>query len=125
MPAGLFEKMMRRLGEEQRLQSVRRRLVIFSIVFIGSVLALIPTFQMAKTGMAESGLIQFFSLLFSDFGTVINYWQSFVLTILESLPVMSLVAFLAAFFVFLESIKFLAREMKNIKSIIYLTKRLI
>jgi len=33
--------------------------------------------------------LQFFSLLFSDLGTVAAYWQSFVLALLEVLPVMS------------------------------------
>jgi ABC-type phosphate/phosphonate transport system permease subunit len=120
-PEGLFEKIVYCLREEQRFLNVKRRLVIFSIGLIGSVAAFIPVFKMVRTEFVESGFIQFFSLLFSDFGIVISYWQNFAMTLLETLPITSLILLLAVVLVFLESLKSLV---KNIK-IIFTSKQLI
>jgi ABC-type spermidine/putrescine transport system permease subunit I len=113
-PAGLFDRTMRRIRKEQRLLAIKWRLAIFSVASLISLVALIPTFKMAQTGLNESGFIQFFSLLLSDSGVVITYWQSFVLALLESLPAVSLALFLAAVFASLESVKLLIQNIKII-----------
>jgi hypothetical protein len=42
------------------------------------------------------------------------YWQSFIMSLLETLPAMSLAIFLAVIFVFLTSLRFLVRDIKFI-----------
>jgi hypothetical protein len=113
-PAGLFDRIMRRIKDEQRLLIVRQRLIVFSIALLASLAALVPTFRTAQAGLTESGFITFFSLLLSDSGVVITYWQSFVLALLESLPAVSLALFLATIFVLLGSVKFLVQDIKTI-----------
>lgn len=113
-PAGLFEKIMRRIDAEQKLFSARRRIFIFSIGLVGSVIALVPTFQMARTALVESGFTQFFSLIFSDSGVIASYWRNFALTLLEVLPAGVIALFLVSVFVFLGSLKFLARDIEII-----------
>lgn len=108
-PKDLFGKIMSRIRKEQRT-SIRRRIIIFSIGLLGSLAAFIPVFQSARNAFAEFGFIQFFSLLFSDSEIIITYWRSFVLTLLESLPVMSIVALLAIILIFLESLKLLVKN---------------
>ncbi len=116
LPEGILERIMVRIHAEQRFLTFKRRLAIFSFGLIGSGIAFIPTFKMVQAGFAESGFLQFFSLFFSDFGIVAVYWQSFTMSLLETLPVMSLAIFLAVIFIFLESLRFLARDIKFIFS---------
>jgi len=109
---GLFEKITQRIRKEQRLLIIKRRLALFSIGVVGSAAAFIPVFRMVQSGFTESGFTEFFSLIFSDLGPVTAHWQNFVLALLESLPVMSIAAFLGIIFIFIESLKFLTRDIK-------------
>jgi hypothetical protein len=108
----LFTKIISRIHSEKKILNLKRRLIIFSLGLIISAVALVPAFNIVRADFNESGFSQFFSLLFSDFGAVLTYWQSFTLTLLESLPVMSIAVFLFIIFIFFESLKFLARDMK-------------
>ena len=112
-PEGLYEKVILRLKKEQRLFAIKR-LAVFGLTTIGSAIAFIPAFLAVQTNFAESGFMQFFSLLFSDFEIVIIYWQNFTFSLLEALPVMSLIALLGTILIFLESLKFLTRDIKII-----------
>lgn len=114
-PSGLFERIVNRIHKEQRLLTIRRRIAIFSVGLSGSSVVFIPVFKMLSAELAESGFIQFLSLLFSDFSIVARYWQSFVLTLLETLPAISLIVFLTIIFVFLESLKFLIKNTKSLR----------
>lgn len=108
----LFNKVMKRIAREERLSAVRHafgNLVFFAVSFVGSVSVLLPTFRMLRADVAQSGFFEFFSLMFSDLGSVADYWQSFGLALLESLPAASIALFLASVFVLLGSFKFLAR----------------
>lgn len=120
-PKGLFNKIMARIQEERRLLTIKRRITIFSLGVVGSAVALIPTFKMVQTGLYESGFLYFFSLIFSDFGTVVSYWQNFIMSLLETLPVINLVILLIIIFIFMESLKFLVKDVK----IIFTATRLI
>lgn len=112
LPEGIFEKIMSRIREEKRFMAVRRRMIIFSVCASISSVALIPSFKMVYSNFTESGFLRFFSLLFSDFGAMAGYWESFIMALLESLPAASLAVFLAAIFVLLESLKFLTKDVK-------------
>lgn len=114
LPEGILNRIMLRIKAEQRLLAIKQRVVIFSLVFIGSVIAFVPTFRMVQAEISSSGFLQFFSLIFSDLGTVLAYWQSFTMSLLETLPAFSLAIFLAVVFAFLESLRFLARDIKFI-----------
>lgn len=110
----LFLRIMNRIHKEQRLLVIKRRIAVFSVILVGCVIALLPAFNMVKIALAESGFMQFLSLLFSDFGVVASYWQSFALTLLESLPILSLTIFLAVILGFLESAKYLTKDIKYV-----------
>lgn len=113
-PEEIFDKIMHRIHRQERFLALRRRIIVFSLGLVGSLAAFIPAFSLMQQSLAESGFTQFSSLIFSDFGIVLTYWQNFALTLLESLPVLSIVAFLATIFIFLESLKFLVRDTKAI-----------
>jgi len=113
MPAGLFDRVMTRIYKEQRLLSLKRRLVIFAVVLMSSLVGFGFALQAAKTAILESGFAEFASLIFTDATALTNYWQNFGLTLLEALPVMSIVACLVAILVFLEALKFFVRDAKT------------
>jgi len=110
---GLFDKIIARFKQERSL-IIKRRLILFSVGLVSSVVAFIPAGRMVRTGLIESGFIQYFSLIFSDFGVVTTYWQNFSLTLLESIPVISLVLFLTITLLFLESLKFFILNLRII-----------
>jgi ABC-type phosphate/phosphonate transport system permease subunit len=113
-PAGLGERIVMRIHEERSALSIKRRLVLFSLGLAASLVVLVFSFQSFQSGIASSGFADFFSLLFSDFRIVTYYWQNYILSLLESLPIFSLAIFLAAIFSFLELLKFTARDAKEI-----------
>lgn len=110
-PIGLLEKILNRLTRERKL-SAKRRLFVFSFSLLASLIALIPAWQFVWSGFAQSGFFQFFSLLFSDAAIVLTYWQNYALSLLETFPVSRLIIFLAITFIFLESLKLLAENIK-------------
>lgn len=121
-PKSLFEKIMRRIREERKLLALKRKLIFLSIVFVGSIAALIPTFRMTQAGFVESGFIEFFSLLFSDANIIAAYWKNFALSLLETLPVTNLIMLLTVMLLFLESLKLLINNAKNIVNSTHLIK---
>ncbi|MCX6713430.1 MAG: hypothetical protein NTY66_04470 [Candidatus Vogelbacteria bacterium] len=66
--------------------------------------------------LGSSGLLDYFSLLFTDAGTVVQFGQDFFLSILESLPALSFALFFGSVFVILESLKYLAAAVPLSKS---------
>jgi len=113
-PAGLFDKIMCRIEREKKIFTLRRRIIIFSIGLIGSAIAFVPAFTYVRYGFVESGFYSFFSLIFSDTEVVITYWESFIQSLLETLPVVGLAALLTTVVIFLESLKLLTKDIKNI-----------
>jgi hypothetical protein len=110
----LFLRIMNRIHKEQRLLVIKRRIAVFSVILVGCVIAILPAFNMLKTAFTESGFMQFLSLLFSDFEVMVAYWQQFLPSLLESFPVLNLMAFLTVILGFLESAKYLTKDIKFI-----------
>jgi hypothetical protein len=111
-PPDLLPKIMRQIKNEQHSLNLKRRLAIFSLSMVSSMIVLVFAFKMVWFGFADSGFYQFFSLIFSDFEIVILYWQNFAMSLLEALPAASLIIFLASALVFINSLKFLIRDIK-------------
>lgn len=113
-PSGLFEKIIKHIHKEERLL-VLRRTIIFSITLIGSLIGFVPSLRMLLADFNQSGFLNFFSLIFSDFSSVATYWHSFSLILLETLPAVSIVVFLAVLLTILQSVKVLTKDIKIIK----------
>jgi hypothetical protein len=111
-PAGLLDKIIERIKREKHLLALKRRLVFISLGAIASLSALIPVFKLVQADINQSGFLQFLSLAFSDFGVVINYWQTFIMSLLETIPAITLAMFFSVILVFLWSLKLLARDIK-------------
>jgi ABC-type phosphate/phosphonate transport system permease subunit len=120
-PNDLLGKIMKRINQEKKILTLKRRLVLLAAGLIGAIILFIPALRAVISGFAESGFAQYFSLLFSDAEIVLAYWQNYALSLLETLPVMSVILLLATIFAILELLKLLAKDLKNI----YLSKQLI
>jgi hypothetical protein len=112
---GLFSRIMKRLGLEIKLRVVKKYLGFCIIAFIIFAVLFGAAFIVLKQLVAESNLGAFLSLIFSDPQAVLKYWDSFALSILESIP-----GFTA--FVFLLSTAFLLLLVRAI--ILYFEKLL-
>jgi hypothetical protein len=110
----LLEKILKRIHHEERIL-VLRRVILFSITLIASAVGFIPAFKMLSADLAQSGFFNFFSLIFSDFSAVASYWKNFTLILLETLPAIAIVLFLALVLVFLQSLRLLAKNIKIIR----------
>lgn len=120
-PVGLFNRVMNRIREEKQLIILKRRIMIFSVGLLASVAMFIPVFRWVQADLTQSGFLQFFSLVFSDFKIVITYWQNFSMSLLETVPAVSLAILFATVFAFLELLKFWTRDIK----LIFKSKQLI
>ena len=110
----LFERILMRIKEERRLIAVKRMLVASFVVMAGSVAAFIPIFNAARTGLYESGFINSLSLIFSDFGIVMSYWQNFALSLLETFPVLEVAGVLFVGAIFFLSVNFIVKSIQYI-----------
>lgn len=91
IPADLFEKVMNRVARE-RIRSARRRFVVSSLAAFAVVLTAIPTWNLFQMDAAQSGFGSYLPLLFSDFQSVMTNGQDFALSLIESLPVLDVIA---------------------------------
>jgi len=114
LPEGLFDRIICRIREERRILVFKRRFVFYFVGAIGSLIAFISAFNVMWTELTQSGLVQFISLIFSDTGAVLAFWDVFALSILESLPAFNIATVLAILFIFLGSLKLLARDISAV-----------
>jgi len=122
LPEKLFSKIMTRIHKEQKLSTIRTRLIIFSVTFISSIIALLPTTQALITSFKESGFMEFLSLIISDIEIVFNNWQDYSITLLESLPVTNIAILLTILFISLKSMQYIAINAKKVLHISLITK---
>ncbi|HLD31054.1 MAG TPA: hypothetical protein VJB41_02545 [Patescibacteria group bacterium] len=110
-PDNLFNKIIMRINRRQRMLAISR-VIVFSFSLLGSLVAAWPIFSAVKIEFVNSGFLQFLSLAFSDFEVIITYWQSFISTLLESLPAISIALSLLIIFIFMGSLRFLTKDIK-------------
>lgn len=97
-PAGLSEKIIGRIALKEKSRKNRRLSLSagFALLGTGSFVAAVVWFV---HDLFRSGFAQIFSLAFSDGMIIATYWQTFALSLLESLPFASLMTCLIALFV--------------------------
>lgn len=86
----LLPRIMSVIAFEKQRKILRRKIFIFSTSFGLILLASIPAMQLFISDVNYSGFGQYLSLGFSDFSSIAIYWQEWTLSILESLPALSL-----------------------------------
>ncbi|MDD4290435.1 MAG: hypothetical protein PHH83_04195 [Patescibacteria group bacterium] len=105
----LFMGVMSKINKEKKRLAVIR-IVLFSCGFLGSIIAFIPVFNTLYVNLVQSGFMSFVSLLFSDLEIVLSNLDSFIFILFENLPVIWIVLSLFIVWVFLESLRYLFRN---------------
>lgn len=82
----------------------RTRAVTFGIMSVGSLVIAVFAYTSVSHALSSTGFSHYLSLLFSDTSLVAAYWRELVLSILETVPILSVAAMLAAVFLFLWSL---------------------
>lgn len=92
-PAGLFDRIIFAIKNEQELRHTKRLLFVFlSLLLISLVITPLSGTMLIKQAKS-SGIFYFAYTAFSDLGIFFALWQDFGLAILESLPLMGMMAF--------------------------------
>ena len=112
-PKGLLEKILKHIHRQERILVVRR-IIIFSVMLLASLFELAPSFKTLLFDFNKSGFMSFLSLAFTDFSSIIAHWQSFAMILLETVPAISIVLFLAVLLIFLESLRYLVKNVRVI-----------
>ncbi len=115
-PQGLLDQVMGTVEEAILAQEGKKHLVILSFFSFLSFSAAAYSLYRTQASFSESGLSQFASLLFSDFGVVAAYWKSFLFSLLERMPLNGLIALSGSSFIFFITLKALARDVKKVMS---------
>ena len=92
-PVGLFERIIFAIRQEQELQHARKLLFGFLFLLIISFMSTFLSFTMLINQLENSGIIYFVSAAVSNLNIFLNLWQDFGFAILESLPILGIVAF--------------------------------
>ena len=106
------------------LQNIKKEEIKISIykIFFGSIasissiaLAVIAIINISKD-FYQSGLYEYLSLLFSDGASLISNWQSYAMSIVESLPILTITVMFASVWIFMISMNAI---MKNSRVAFY------
>jgi hypothetical protein len=89
------------------------KLWAFALVGLTSFVGLVPTFKMLLSDLTQSGFYEYFSLLFSDTGSIFSYWKEFFLSLAESLPVVSIISALSLLFICFLSLRYLIKQISR------------
>ncbi|MFA6322504.1 MAG: hypothetical protein WCX71_03415 [Candidatus Buchananbacteria bacterium] len=116
-PAELLAKIMAKINQEKKIGLIKRKLFFSTVIFFGSITALVPIFSIFRSNLVESGFWHYVSLIFLDFDIIKTYWQDFGLTILETLPTLSLAAILSAFLVILTASRSITQQIQNLNQL--------
>lgn len=115
--ADLYDRVINRINREEKLMILRKKLILESFGLIMSFFIFIPLTLKLLSDIAKSGLMQFLSLLFTDFAIVMANIGDYVLSLLESTPVVSLSLTLATLLVLVFTTAKLADSYSDFKKI--------
>ncbi len=82
---------------------------LYSALALGMLGAFIPAYFYMKNEIARTGFSEFLALAYSDSALVVSNWREMTLTLLESLPIMSITIMLGLTFTFLVSLRMMAQ----------------
>jgi len=91
-------------------RTTRFKLWTYSFVGLASFVGLIPAFKILFTDLAHSGFYEYFSLIFSDTGSILSYWRELIFSLMESLPVVSIIFTLSLLFICFLSLRYLMKQ---------------
>ena len=91
------------------------RSALWSATSLFSLISLYYIFKYTIFALKTSGFIKYLSLVYSDSGFVLANWNTYLLSLIESAPVLQLSLVFSASFVFFGSIIFVARQVNRVQ----------
>lgn len=104
VPVGLQGVIFARIDREAHRASLIRLAIFLPLVFVSSA-AVVASFQYLARETAQSGFSEYFSILFSDGGTLLSYWKEFLISLAEQAPVFGATLFLGAILALVGSLR--------------------
>ncbi|MDB5238867.1 MAG: hypothetical protein JWO00_202 [Candidatus Parcubacteria bacterium] len=81
---------------QKRIQTARARAGLYGFFLIAAVVALIPSIQYIAAQAAASGFNEYVSLIMSDGSSLSGSWGPLALSIVDSIPLLGVIAMLFA-----------------------------
>ncbi len=92
VPVGLIAKIQNAIQKEAQLRSLRRRAVAFATSFVVLAGFMVAYWNMFLGEMSNSAFMAYLKVILSDYDVALVYWKEMALSLLESLPVVNLIA---------------------------------
>jgi hypothetical protein len=93
-PAGLFDRIILTIKQEQERQKTKKLLFGFFSLLLISFIAMPFSWNLLIDQAKSSGTFSFISAAVSNFQVFFTLWKEFSLAILESIPIVGLMAFI-------------------------------
>lgn len=114
LPPELESAILNRIAAKEQ-HAAQFRFATFGSIALGSLVGSVPAFMYLLQSFSQSGMYHYSSLLISDSDGISQYWQEFLLSIIESLPVLAVVIFLSAVGIFLWSLVRAGGDIRNLR----------
>lgn len=92
------------------------KLISFSFIGITSLFSFVPVFKILISDFSQSGFYEYLSLAFSKDGFFSSYSKDFAFSIMESLPLNSILFTLSLIFIFFLSLRFIIKQITQLNS---------
>ena len=86
---------------------------LYGTTALGALAAFIPAYSYMSDEIVRTGFSEFLSLTYSDSALVITNWREMIFTILESLPIVGIVAILILTLAVLGSLRMIAQTSRT------------
>ncbi len=118
----LFKRITDRIRSEEKLLTLRRRTILFSLASGVSTVAFVGFCFLLQSALVQSELLRALSLVFSDPEAVLMNWRDFGLLVLESTPAVSLAGVFAVLFLLILSAGYAVRYFAKMISLVRQTR---
>jgi hypothetical protein len=111
----LFVRITDRLNYERQLKTLKPKLWAAVGAFLCGLGLLIFSFEISLHAFFQTPTSHYFSLMFTDFSVILNNWQDYSLSIIESLPLGSLALLLSSVLASIVLVDFSAHQFLNFR----------
>jgi len=102
--------------KKEEMKRTIYKIVFSSVVSLSSVSLAIFSITYVIKDAYQSGLSEYLSLLLSDGGLLVSYWQTYAMSIVESLPIVPITLVVASIWIFVWSVNSVFEAFKNTRS---------
>lgn len=115
MEKRITDEVMQRISH-RRLAKARLAATLYGVTTILGIVLVVPAVSYTISLAEQSGFMNYLSLIVSDSAAMASAWKPFILSVLESAPVVGTVLVLASVLVFGYSLMKLTSDINRIKS---------